>query len=85
MVGSNLTPGGLLRPNAEGGLLRVNMRSGTEMRCQLREVVTWHVVAEIRRFAGEYTVTILLMQVCVLTVTSTCYYILSCFNNGLGG
>jgi hypothetical protein len=23
MVGSNLTPGGLLRPNAEGGLLRV--------------------------------------------------------------
>jgi hypothetical protein len=23
MVGSHLTPGGLLRPNAEGGLLRV--------------------------------------------------------------
>jgi hypothetical protein len=25
MVGSNLTPGGLLSPNAEGGLLRVNI------------------------------------------------------------
>jgi hypothetical protein len=26
MVGSHLTPGGLLRPNAEGGLLRVKLR-----------------------------------------------------------
>jgi len=48
------------------------MRSGTEL-YQVREVVTWHALAEICIFIGEYPVMSWLLQVCFVIVTSTCY------------
>jgi len=42
---------------------------------QVREVATWHAVAEIHFFVGEYSVMSWLLQVCFVTVTSTsCLY-----------
>lgn len=40
---------------------------------QVREVVTWHAVAEIHVFVGAYPLMSWLLQVCFVTVTSTCY------------
>lgn len=48
------------------------MRSGTEL-YQVREVVMWHAVGEIRIFVGEYPVMSWLLQVCFVIVTSACY------------